>query len=80
MPRDELRAAMADLARRWRRARTSPSRPSLDLTPGCAFGVRYAQSLEDLAREVAEVKARVNGLLFLVAGALAVNLVLRLIQ
>jgi len=54
--------------------------PQVSLAPGCAYGVRYAQLLEDLQKDLAEVKARLNGLLFLLAGTVALELVIRLIR
>jgi hypothetical protein len=72
---DKLWEAVGRLARRHRQA---SQRAAVDLAPGCAYGVRYAQALEDLRREVAEVKARLNGLLFLLGGTVAVQLILRL--
>ncbi len=54
--------------------------PQVSLAPGCAYGVRYAQLLEDLQRDLAEVKARLNGLLFLLAGTVALDVVIRLIK
>jgi len=43
-----------------------------------AFRALVAQRLDALERDLAEVRARVNGLLFLVAGAVAAQVVLRL--
>jgi len=43
-----------------------------------AFRAVVAQRLEALERDMAEVRARVNGLLFVVAGAVATQVVLRL--
>ena len=57
-------------------------RPDPDDVPSrvSAAGFRAAteERLRGLERELAEVKARVNGLLFLVAGALVVQVVLGL--
>lgn len=61
-------------------SRTRPEAPQISLSPGCAYGVRYAQLLEDLQKDLAEVKARLNGLLFLLAGTVALDVVIRLIR
>ena len=44
------------------------------------FRAATEQRLRSLEREVAEVKGRVNGLIFVVAGAVVTQVVLRLIQ
>ena len=74
----QLEEALGRLGRRWR-ARKPPSAP-ISLTPGCAYGVRYAQLLEDLQKDLAEVKTRLNGLLFLLAGAVALELLMRFVR
>ena len=38
------------------------------------------QRLKDLERELSEVKSRLNGLIFLVAGAVVVDVVLKLVR
>lgn len=43
-----------------------------------AFRALVAERLRTLERDVAEVRARVNGLLFVVAGAVVTQVVLRL--
>ena len=52
----------------------------IDIEPGCAFGALVRERLSDLERHLEEVKARLNGLLFLVAGAVVVDIVLRLVR
>lgn len=54
-----------------------PPRP--DLAPGCSFGAVVEARLKALDGEVGEVRARVNGLLFLLAGAIATQVVLKLL-
>ena len=44
------------------------------------FRAATEERLRSLEREVAEVKGRVNGLIFVVAGAVVTQVVLRLIQ
>ncbi len=44
------------------------------------FRAATEQRLRSLEREVAEVKGRVNGLMFVVAGAVITQVVLRLVQ
>ena len=78
MSRDNLEQALGRLGRRWRAARTPA--PPISLAPGCAYGVRYAQLLEDLQKDLAEVKTRLNGLIFLLAGAVALELVIKIVR
>ena len=49
-----------------------------DLGPGSTFEALLDQRLKDLAAEMAEIKLRVNGLLFVIVGALIVDVALRL--
>jgi hypothetical protein len=70
----ELRAAGEE----GRRAREqAPSEP-VDLTPKSAHEAITRQMVTDLAADVAEVKTRVNAVLWLLAGAVGVDVVLRL--
>jgi len=45
-----------------------------------AFRAAVEERLRALEREMAEVKGRVNGLIFLIAGTVAAQVILRLIQ
>ncbi|TAK32164.1 MAG: hypothetical protein EPO21_15710 [Chloroflexota bacterium] len=58
---------------------SSPS-PRVELSPGCAYGVQSRQILDDLKKDVDEVKLRLNGLIFLVVGAVVVDVVIRLVR
>ena len=51
---------------------------SVDLTPKSAHEAITRQMVTDLAADVAEVKTRVNAVLWLLAGAVGVDVVLRL--
>ncbi len=53
-------------------------RPKVDTAPGCAYGAIIGERLQALEKEIAEVKARLNGLIFVVAGAVVVQIILRL--
>lgn len=68
----ELESLLARFGRR------DVSRPGLDIAPGCAFGAVVDQRLKDLAQDLAEVKGRLNSLIFLVASAVVVDIVIRL--
>ena len=70
-----LERAIRTLAQRYAAAHP-PS--SLAEVSAPAFRAIVAQRLEALERDVAEVRARVNGLLFVVAGAVATQVILRL--
>jgi len=50
----------------------------LDLTPKSAHEAITRQMVTDLALDVAEVKGRVNAILWLVAGAVLVDVAMRL--
>jgi hypothetical protein len=70
----ELREAL------WRLlfARRTPAPELLETMSAPAFRAVVAERLRSLERDVAEVRARVNGLLFVVAGAVVTQVVLRM--
>lgn len=70
----ELRAAIS----RLRGRATAADAVALETMTAPAFRAVVAQRLRALERDVAEVRARVNGLLFVVAGAAVTQIVLRL--
>ncbi len=61
-------------------------RPSAEESDGrvrisaAEFRAATEQRLRSLEREVAEVKGRVNGLIFVVAGAVVTQVILKLVQ
>jgi len=76
----ELRRAIARFARRWHRAAQAAPPPDTLAAMGAAeFRAAVAERLRGLERDVAEVRSRVNGLLFMVAGAAVTQVVLRLL-
>jgi len=56
-----------------------PAAPTLETMSAPAFRSIVAERLRVLEREIGEVRTRVNNLLFVVAGAVVTQLVLRLI-
>ncbi len=68
---ERLKAGLRRLFRRRTRA-------AISLDPGCPFGAVLGERLQALQRSVDEVKARLNGLLFLVTGAVLMQVLLRL--
>ena len=73
----ELERALRRFALRRRRASHADAEP-LESMSGPAFRGVVAERLRALERDVGEVRARVNGLLFVVAGAVVTQVVLRL--
>ena len=73
---EELAAAIRRLAAKWRRR--PGTQPEIDVSPACAFGAVVGQRLAELERNVGEVKGRLNGLIFLVIGAVVIEMILRL--
>lgn len=72
MSTKELREAI----RRFRK----PPAEDVDLSPKSPFDALLDERLKGLERQVAELKNRVNGLLFLVMGAVIVQVVLGFFQ
>jgi hypothetical protein len=65
-------------AGRRRVAQTGPRGPRQG--SAAAFRAAVEERLRALEREMAEVKGRVNGLIFLIAGTVATQVILRLMQ
>lgn len=57
--------------------RGEPGRP-VDLAPASAYEALTRQLVEGLTEDLAEIKARLDGLLFMVAGAIVLDVALRL--
>jgi len=75
MPR-EIERALAALLHRRRAAQAASS----EVPPaGPAFRAVVHQRLANLDEQLREVKGRVNGLIFLIVGAVAVQIIQRLI-
>ena len=76
--RDVAGVAFRRLVRRWREGqRAVPD--GVETMSAPAFRANVAERLRSLERELAEVRARVNGLLFVVAGAVVTQILLRLL-
>jgi hypothetical protein len=76
-----MAAALERAVARFRRRPPDgdPSAPSRRVT-AAEFRATTEQRLRGLERELAEIKRRVNGLIFTLAGAVAAQIVLRLIE
>ncbi|MDA0988936.1 MAG: hypothetical protein O2783_07435 [Chloroflexi bacterium] len=72
MGSDELKNAL--------RKHRKPSLAGVDLSPASTFDALLEQRIGHLERMVDELKARVNGLVFLVAGAVIIQIVLGLFR
>ena len=76
-----LRQAIANLrgaGTEGRHGQAPGQAESVDLMPKSAHEAITRQMVTDLAADVAEIKSRVNAVLWLVAGAVAVDVVMRL--
>ena len=71
-----MSASVRDATGRWRGR--EPILGGVDLGPGSAYEAVTRQMVEGLVREVGEIKGRLNGLLFMVAGAIVIDVALRL--
>ena len=74
-----LERRLRELGERMRGSRASGNGEPLEAMSAPAFRAIVAQRLRALERDLAEVRTRVNGLLFVVAGAVVTQLVLRLV-
>lgn len=76
MPRPELARLLSLLLRR----RPPPTVSRIETAPACPFGAVLGEQVKNLDRALDELRGRVNGLLFVVAGAVVVEIVLRLVR
>ena len=60
-------------------ARGSVRREPISLEPGCAYEVVTRQMVVGLSEELREIKTRLNGLLFMVAGSMLLEVLNRLL-
>jgi hypothetical protein len=74
----EIERALAFFVRRRRGARRGLELPAVEGLSPVAFRAVVDERLRALERQLDEVKGRINGLLFLLAGAVATQVVLRL--
>ena len=74
--RGEAGAALREQIRRMRMG-PERERASVDLTPGSAYEAVTRQMVEGLAEDLKEIKGRLNGLLWMVAGAIVLDVVIR---
>ncbi len=65
---------------RFRRGRADDGGGTRARISAAEFRAATEERLRSLEREVAEVKGRINGLIFVVAGAVITQVVLRLVQ
>jgi hypothetical protein len=70
-----LEQALARFRRRQTEAAKLPTGRSRD-----AFRVRVEERLRNLEQQVSEIKGRVNGLIFLVAGTALTQVIMKLMQ
>ncbi|MBA2278240.1 MAG: hypothetical protein H0W06_10810 [Chloroflexia bacterium] len=68
-----VEAALRDRVRRLRRADT------VDLRPASAYEAVTRQMVETLTDELREIKLRLNNLVFMLAGAIVLDIVTRLV-
>lgn len=74
MKRVEMRsgAVLRDLVER------RSGQDKVDLEPGCAYGVVTRQMVDMLRADVRQIKGRIDALFSLVAGAIVIEILLRL--
>lgn len=51
----------------------------LEISPGCPFGAVLEERLKNMEQTIEELKGRINGLIFVLVGALALEIIVRLV-
>jgi len=80
-PLDVVRIVTNELMREEderRRRRAERDSVRVDLSPASAYEAVTRQMVEALADDIREIKGRLNGLLWMVAGAIVIDIVIRL--
>jgi len=65
-------------ARGSNRIKTS-GEPSVDTSPGCAFGALLEERFKGLEGNIQELKGRINELIFLLVGVVIVEVIMRFV-
>jgi hypothetical protein len=81
LPLDVVRMVTNEVMREddeRRRARAERETVRIDLSPASAYEAVTRQMVEALADDLREIKGRLNGLLWMVAGAIVIDIVIRL--
>ncbi|MGI8643679.1 MAG: hypothetical protein ACR2LS_06135 [Thermomicrobiales bacterium] len=71
--RDDRATALRSKVRHFR----SRAGPGIDLVPASAYEAVTRQMVEGLEEDLAEIKGRLNGLLWMMAGAIVVDILAR---
>lgn len=82
--RERREAATEGIRSQVRRLRTAetpppPEQPGIDIRPTSAYEAVTRQMVESLADDLKEIKGRLNNLLFLIAGAILMDVIGRMI-
>lgn len=72
--RDDPARALRAQVRHFR----SRAGPGVELTPASAYEAVTRQMVEGLAEDLAEIKGRLNGLLWMMASAIAIDVLARI--
>lgn len=62
----------------WRFRQPGAAERGVDLAPGTTYEVLTRQMVDRLTDDLAEIKSRLDGLLYMLAGAIVLDLVIRL--
>ena len=77
----KLKKTMRELwlkVRGSKRTRAS-GEPTVDTSPGCAFGALLEERLKGMEGNIQELKGRINELIFLLVGVVLVEVIMRLV-
>ncbi len=80
MGSEELKQAIRTLSRVPKVSTGENAKAVVSMAPACAFGAVMEQRLKDIEASLTELKTRLNGLIFLIVGAVLVEIVMRLVK
>ena len=80
MGSEELKEAIGRLVRASRLSPEDGRKGAVNVAPGCAFGAVVDQRLKDIEGSLSELRSRLNGLIFIIVGAVLIEVVMRLVR
>jgi hypothetical protein len=69
----------SSMKRLFLRIRGKGDESPFEISPGCTFGALVEERLKEMEANIQEVKARINGLIFLIIGLVVAEVIMHLV-